>query len=78
VEAPTIAKVDQALCRGCGFCVSVCPYEAISLRDDGKASVNETLCRGCGACTPACFAAALGPRGFEDEQILAQIRALAW
>jgi heterodisulfide reductase subunit A len=77
VEEPTIATVNQALCRGCGFCVSVCPYEAISLQDDGKASVNETLCRGCGACTPACFAAALGPRGFEDDQILAQIRALA-
>ncbi|MGD8588903.1 MAG: CoB--CoM heterodisulfide reductase iron-sulfur subunit A family protein [Chromatiales bacterium] len=78
VEEPTIAQVNEALCRCCGFCVSVCPYEAISLRDDGKASVNETLCRGCGACTPACFAAALGPRGFEDDQILAQIGALAW
>ena len=76
VEEPTIAAVNEALCRGCEFCVSVCPYGAIEMRD-GIARVSETLCRGCGACVPACFAAALGPRGFEDEQILAQIRSLS-
>ena len=76
VEEPTIAAVNEALCRGCEFCVSVCPYGAIEMQD-GIARVSETLCRGCGACVPACFAAALGPRGFEDEQILAQIRSLS-
>jgi heterodisulfide reductase subunit A len=76
VEEPTVASVDAALCRGCEFCVSVCPYDAISMKD-GIAQVNETLCRGCGACAPACLPAALGPRGFEDDQILAQIRSLS-
>jgi heterodisulfide reductase subunit A len=76
VEEPTIAEVNDALCRGCEFCVSVCPYGAIDM-NDGIARVNETLCRGCGICAPACFAAALGPRGFEDDQVLAQIRSLA-
>lgn len=75
VEEPTIATVDEALCRGCAFCVSVCPYDAISMQGD-IAHVSETLCRGCGACAPACFSAALGPQGFQDEQILAQIRSL--
>ena len=47
-----IAAVTEELCRGCGFCVSVCPYDAIELVE-GTASVHETLCRGCGACAPA-------------------------
>ncbi len=76
VQEPTIAAVTEELCRGCGFCVSVCPYDAIELLE-GTAKIHETLCRGCGACAPACFPGALGPQGFRDEQILAQIRSLS-
>ena len=30
---PIVAKVDTALCSGCGFCIPVCPYKAISFRE---------------------------------------------
>ncbi len=57
-----VAQVDEKLCRACGFCMEVCPYEAIGLkRIEGAgtardvAAVNEVLCKGCGACAAACL-----------------------
>jgi heterodisulfide reductase subunit A len=84
---PTISIVNEAICAGCGMCVTVCPYKAIELkfiqeRVDGKvinrrvASVNSGLCQGCGACTVACRSAALNLKHFTNEQILAEVDAL--
>ncbi len=41
-------------CISCGMCVSVCPFEAIDLNQNGVAEVDETRCAGCGACVDAC------------------------
>jgi heterodisulfide reductase subunit A len=83
IEA-TIARVDEALCRGCGFCVDACPYKAIELVEVDQfghivkvARVNEALCKGCGSCSAACLNGAIGHLGFTDEQLLAAIKALA-
>lgn len=50
--------VDEKLCRGCGRCIQVCPYQAVSLRrnamDGWYASVDEALCKGCGNCISVC------------------------
>jgi heterodisulfide reductase subunit A len=82
IEA-TIAHVDEDLCRGCGFCVDVCPYTAIELKEIERfghkalvASVNEALCKGCGSCSAACLNGAIGHLGFTDGQILTMIKAL--
>jgi electron transfer flavoprotein alpha subunit len=40
--------IDKATCTGCGACIEVCPYDALSLEDD-VAVVNEK-CTFCGAC----------------------------
>ncbi|MGD2250221.1 MAG: 2Fe-2S iron-sulfur cluster-binding protein [Candidatus Methanofastidiosia archaeon] len=80
IEATT-AQVNEALCRGCGFCVEVCPYEAITLKEIEPAvfvaEVNEAVCKGCGACSAACLSEAVQQKGFTDEQILATIKALS-
>ena len=47
-----VAEVEEEKCTGCGNCVRVCIYNAISL-EDGKAVVNE-LCQGCGLCREVC------------------------
>jgi NADPH-dependent glutamate synthase beta subunit-like oxidoreductase/NAD-dependent dihydropyrimidine dehydrogenase PreA subunit len=51
-------SVDEALCRGCGRCIAVCPYQAISFRpnaiDGWYALVDEALCKGCGNCIAVC------------------------
>ncbi|KYK36860.1 MAG: (2Fe-2S)-binding protein [Theionarchaea archaeon] len=82
IEATT-AQVDQMLCRGCGFCIDVCPYEAVELKEVNQfghivevAEVNEALCKGCGACSAACLSGAIQQKGFTDKQILATIDAL--
>lgn len=46
-------KVDQSKCVGCGACCSVCPMNAISLKD-GKAEIDETKCISCQTCAMTC------------------------
>ncbi|MDO8747451.1 MAG: FAD-binding protein [Thermodesulfovibrionales bacterium] len=45
--------VDRDKCNGCETCVSVCPFDAIEIKDDGKAFINE-YCQMCMACLSAC------------------------
>jgi heterodisulfide reductase subunit A len=82
VEAQ-ISVVDEATCRGCGFCVELCPYGAIELVEVNRmgwmvnaARVNEALCKGCGACAAACLSGSIQQRSFRDTQILPQIEVL--
>ncbi len=82
IEATT-AQVDELLCRGCGFCVDVCPYDAVALKEVNRfghtvevAEVNGVLCKGCGACAAACLSGAIQQKGFTDRQILEMIRVL--
>ena len=78
-----VAQVNELLCRGCGFCIEACPYDAIELKPTeiaGKtvdvASVNEVLCKGCGACAAACLSGAIQQKSFTDEQLLSMIASL--
>ncbi|MDP1758762.1 MAG: electron transfer flavoprotein subunit alpha [Thermodesulfovibrionales bacterium] len=45
--------VDRDKCTGCETCVNVCPFDAIKIKDDGKAFINE-YCQMCMACLSAC------------------------
>ncbi len=80
---PLTAEVDIDKCSGCGFCVPVCPYKAITLEElPGRsftrmvAEINSSLCQGCGACLPACRTVALNLKGFTNEQIVSEVDAL--
>jgi heterodisulfide reductase subunit A2 len=76
---PIISEVHAEKCSGCGICVPLCPYDAISMREFGgrpRAQIDITQCKGCGVCTSACPSAAIVLHGYEDEQIFAQIAAL--
>lgn len=47
------AEINQNLCVGCGFCVTQCPFDAISC--NGKtARADKTICYGCSACLQVC------------------------
>ena len=73
-HAPTVAKVNLNLCTGCGMCVHVCPYEALSLKD-GKVEINEVLCEGCGTCSATCLRAAIQVKNLTPLQMHEMIEA---
>jgi heterodisulfide reductase subunit A len=84
---PMVSEVDINKCSGCGLCVPICPYNAITLEEIQErghhgpvtrnvAVVNSSLCQGCGACVPACRTAALNTKGFTDDQLVAEVDAL--
>jgi heterodisulfide reductase subunit A len=81
-----VAKVRECSCTGCQNCIRVCPYTAISLKDikdrNGNlikqiADVNPGLCTGCGTCTPTCPSRSIDLQGFTDDELYAEINAMA-
>jgi heterodisulfide reductase subunit A len=69
-----VAQVNERLCKGCGMCVTVCPYDARKLNEETHiAEVIEVLCQGCGACAVACPSGATQHLGFEKIQVYAMI-----
>jgi heterodisulfide reductase subunit A len=68
----TVSHIDEALCIGCGVCISICPYKAIAKDENGLAKVNEVLCKGCGTCAASCPERAIMMHQFTDEQLIAQ------
>jgi heterodisulfide reductase subunit A len=67
-HSPMVAAVNLNLCTGCGMCVDVCPYEALSLKEN-KAEVNDVLCEGCGTCSATCLRAAIQVRNLTPLQV---------
>jgi len=72
--------VDERRCVACGLCEVICVYHAVEVVTKGTvlgekevAQVNEALCKGCGACAASCRSGAIDLKGFNDEEIVAQI-----
>lgn len=83
---PTIAFANEATCMACFDCQRVCPFGAIEakeIRDKSGnlvkrvAHVNEAVCNGCGACSVICRNHSMDLLGFSDEEVFAEIMALA-
>ncbi|MFW9925629.1 MAG: FAD-dependent oxidoreductase [Candidatus Thorarchaeota archaeon] len=70
---PYYSVVDEDMCAGCQVCISVCPYNAVSLNERNHAEVNPALCKGCGTCTSACASCAIKSQHYTDGQITAMI-----
>ncbi|MFP3239799.1 MAG: 4Fe-4S dicluster domain-containing protein [Caldivirga sp.] len=59
VTGPELAKyqrvvVDMDTCIGCGACISVCPYNALELNENGKARLIWDFCKDDFECIPVC------------------------
>ncbi len=70
---PYYSVVDEDKCAGCQVCISVCPYNAVTLNERGHAEVNPALCKGCGTCTSTCASGAISSQHYTDGQISAMI-----
>ncbi len=76
---PLVATVDPVACTACGDCLTVCPYDAISMTEEGDrhfAVISPTGCKGCGGCVPMCPENAIDLLGYTDAQISAMIESL--
>ena len=47
-------------CLGLGTCVNACPFDAMTMEENGLPAVDEALCTGCGECVRIC------PRGIME------------
>jgi len=73
-----VSQVDPNACSGCKLCNTVCAYDGISFDGEKHVSVvNAAVCKGCGTCVANCPSGAITQLNFRDEQILAQISAIA-
>ena len=75
-----VAETMPMHCSSCKVCISICPYSAPSLIEEGpfagKAKINPVLCKGCGLCVASCRSGAIKLKGFDNDQIFAQIFAM--
>lgn len=73
--SPEKPVVESALCDRCGFCVKVCPYNAVTWTDK-RVEINPYICMGCGACVPECPRDAIDFKNSTEEQLFAQMRGV--
>lgn len=75
-----IAEVLKEKCIGCGKCESICPYNAIELKNETldfedisikikKSNINSALCKGCGTCAATCPVGAISVKHYDFNQI---------
>jgi ferredoxin len=61
IHSNFLARIDSGECTGCGYCVDICPVQAV--RQDGlvaAAVVDPGMCLGCGVCVRNCPVGAIG------------------
>ena len=76
LHEPTIARVDEEVCVGCGQCVSVCAYNAVEVDPRRRvAVVNPAVCEGCGACAATCPSKAMQHKNWTPAQFFEMIHA---
>ena len=74
---PYYSHVIESLCSGCKSCVSMCPYDAITIDPIlGKSSINIIKCKGCGTCMMTCPTGAIEQHHFTNAQIRGEVAAL--
>lgn len=80
-STPESQKVEPEIaiypdkCTYCNRCVSICPLNAISFKDD-TLTIDRTICNNCGKCVPVCYAEALKLMGkpMTIEELLEEVQ----
>jgi heterodisulfide reductase subunit A len=67
------ATPSDERCAKCYKCIEACPYNAISVNENGNLVVDIISCRGCGTCAAQCPSNAIELRYYRDVQYMAYI-----
>ena len=59
-------ETDSGECSGCGECATICPVEAVQMKDD-LPIIDPDRCIGCGVCATVCPTGAVVLKGREDK-----------
>jgi len=70
--AAITSVVDEEKCSGCGTCIELCAYNAITKNEKKLAQVTSAVCKGCGVCGASCPERAITMRHFTNEELEAQ------
>ncbi len=74
----TTSYINPDLCVGCRQCMDICMYGAINFNDVMNiCEVNTAVCKGCGLCAATCPSKAVTVKHFNNDEIFAEIEALA-
>ena len=71
-EIPDI-EFNEELCSGCAICISLCPFDALKLKEDSKKptlEIDDLKCKRCGVCVTACPSSAITIKDNLKEQIV--------
>lgn len=72
-----IAKINQEKCIGCGRCMEICRYDAVSRSKENNSSyiIDPVSCEGCGVCVHFCPESAIDfPEEVCGEWFVSQTR----
>jgi len=72
---PEKAFVKSDICDGCGECIKICPFNAITIAD-GKAKIDPFICTGWGACVPTCPRGAIDVKNSTERQIISTLKGV--
>ncbi len=67
-------RVIKEKCTGCGLCIKVCPFSAISKTSDNKVEIDVTKCNLCSACVSACKFSAIVIERKEEKKDFSQYK----
>jgi coenzyme F420-reducing hydrogenase delta subunit/formate hydrogenlyase subunit 6/NADH:ubiquinone oxidoreductase subunit I len=67
--------LDSELCSRCYICHTVCPFEAISLNEDGFPVIDIEKCMVCGICASACPSGIIKPYYYGYDELIKELEA---
>lgn len=74
--ANEIPAINQLLCTKCEECLKKCPFDALSLNENGRIVVDPLICAGCGYCTELCQNGAIQIASYTKTQLKAEIEGV--